>query len=79
MGVGGGGVDETVEGRVEEMKKPVMAGGDYLRDKNWKPIIATREQAERIGWQKMAKDLKRCNFNVVICDCGDYYRINYAK
>lgn len=59
-------------------RKPVVHGGDYIRDPCWRPIKATRLQAKRIGIKRMSEDLKRAGFECVVFDAGDYYRISYG-
>lgn len=59
--------------------KPVKHGFDFIRDKQWNPIIRNRKGAIREGERRKPAYLKWCNFIVEICDCGDYYRVNYGR
>jgi hypothetical protein len=61
-----------------KMIKPVKNGLDFLRDRNWHPITRTREGALKYAEKIMPEYLRRCGFGAEICDCGDYYRINYG-
>jgi len=62
-----------------ERRKHVMFGLDYARDKNWRPVKVTRKGAYRLGMRSIPRDLKTCGFQVVVADCGDYYRVSYGK
>ena len=61
-------------------KKPAKSGLDYIRNGKWLPIQKTRK-----GWQQYANRLaakhgKRDGliYHGVLCDCGDYIRVNIA-
>lgn len=60
------------------MEKPVKSGLDYLRDNNWNPVTRNRAGAIREGIKRMPAELMACSFGVEVCDCGEYYRINYG-
>jgi len=61
------------------MKLPVKSGLDYIRGKDWKPLIRTRKGAEKLGQDRMPADLKRCGFHTVVAQCSGYFRISYGK
>ena len=60
-------------------KKPVKMGEDFLRDSEWRPVVATRAGAESKARRSMPGDLKRLGFGVASCDCGEYYRVSYGR
>jgi len=60
------------------VKKPLKQGLDFFRDKQWNPIVRNRAGAIREGEKAMPACLRKCGFGVEVCDCGDYYRINYG-
>jgi len=70
---------EEVLAREALKMKPLMGGLDFYRDANWNPIKRTKAGAKRLGDQRMDLDLKRVGFETIICDCGDYFRVNYGK
>lgn len=60
------------------MVKQVKYGLDFLRNNSWQPISRNREGALKYAEKTMPTELQRLNFVAVVCDCGEYYRINYA-
>lgn len=61
------------------MNKPVKQGLDFVRDKNWNPIIRNREGAIREAQKIMPVYLRQYGFGAEVCDCGGYYRISYGR
>ena len=60
------------------MKKRAKIGLDYLRDRQWVPVVITRRQAERKGEQMARRRFPKGFWNAVVVDCGEYWRINLA-
>ena len=55
------------------MKKTVKVGLGELETR------MTREQAQRWGDANMPIHLRRVGFQTLICDCGEWFRINWGK
>ena len=55
------------------MKKKVKVGLGELE------TSMTREQAQRWGDANMPERLRRVGFETMICDCGEWFRINWSK
>ena len=58
-------------------KKPAKSGLDYVRGNNWKPVQYTLKGAQRQA-DRYAKQSGMHGAVGVVCDCGEYYRLNVA-
>ena len=62
------------------MKKPIMAGLDFLRGAGWTPILAANARtAKTIGERRMPADLKRAGFEVFVWEGPEHFRVAYGK
>jgi len=60
------------------MKKAVVCGLDFLRDKHWKPVVRTRKGAQLIADRLARKEVPTGYWHGIVSDCGTYYRISFA-
>lgn len=57
----------------------VKCGLDFIRDKNWNPVVRDRAGAAAVGRRTMSEDLKALGFSVAIFEAADYYRVSYGR
>jgi len=64
---------------MKNVRKPVKEGLDFVRDGNWNPVKRTRAGVIRLGWKIRDAVARKYGFVPVVCDCGDYFRLSFAK
>lgn len=58
------------------MKKRLLIGLGSVVDKNWNPVMVTRQRARALTKKLADKSLPM--FAATVCDCGEYWRGNYG-
>lgn len=65
--------------RMKNERKPVKEGLDFIRNSDWNPVERTRDGVIRLGWRLRDAIARKFGFVPVVCDCGDYFRLSFAR